>query len=356
MNKRKNNLIHDKFKRIITDLRISLTDQCNFRCTYCMPKEIFGKNYTFLPKKELLSFREIELLSKAFVNLGVEKLRLTGGEPLLRKNLPELIRNLKRIKKPDGKNVKVTLTTNGFLLKQFTSILKKSGLDRVTVSLDSLDKKIFQQMIDGKYSPEQVLAGIDAARDEGLEVKVNMVVKKGVNDSQILPMADYFRKRDIPLRFIEFMDVGNSNHWDLRYVFSTEEVIRLLDTNFGVAPVGRKIASEVAEGWVYNTGGTFGTISSVSKPFCANCSRARISSNGLLYTCLFASSGYDLKKTIREKFSCSNNELCDAELISFIETHVRRVWGSRSDRYSENRLRKKLIIKEQKIEMSYIGG
>ncbi len=348
--------LRDNFNRKLTDLRISLTDQCNFRCTYCMPKEIFGKGYQFLPKKELLSFEEIKLLSDAFVNLGVEKLRLTGGEPLLRKNIPELIYDLKKLKTVKGESVEVTLTTNGFLLQHFTSSLKKSGLDRITISLDALDENIFQQMIGGKYSPKIVLSGIDAAVDEGLSVKVNMVVKKGVNHNQIIPMADYFKRRNIQLRFIEFMDVGNSNQWDSKHVLPSGEIINLLNKKFGVTEVGRKTASEVAELWSYNEGGTFGTISSVSKPFCKNCSRARLSSDGLFYTCLFSSTGYDLKKFIREKnFAQSYKQSLEPQRL-LLESLIRKIWKKRTDRYSEQRSTDKTKSNERKIEMSYIGG
>ncbi len=353
----KSNLpLRDNFNRKLTDLRISLTDQCNFRCSYCMPKEIFGKGYQFLTKKELLSFEEIKLLSNAFVNLGVEKLRLTGGEPLLRKNIPELISDLKKLKTLQGENVEVTLTTNGFLLQHFTSSLKKSGLDRITISLDALDENIFQQMIGGKYSPKIVLSGIDAAIDEGLSVKVNMVVKKGVNHDQIIPMADYFRKRNIQLRFIEFMDVGNSNQWDSKHVLPSGEIVKLLNKKFGVAEIGRKTASEVAELWRYSGGGTFGTISSVSKPFCKNCSRARLSSDGLFYTCLFSSTGYDLKKSIREKNFTQSCKQSIGTHRSLAESLIQKIWENRTDRYSELRLTDKPKFNERKIEMSYIGG
>ena len=356
MVQKNNRPLSDSFNRNLTDLRISLTDQCNFRCTYCMPKEIFGKDYQFLKKKELLSFKEIKLLSNAFINLGVEKLRLTGGEPLLRKNIPELIYDLKELKTLKGKNVEVTLTTNGFLLQQFTASLKKSGLDRVTVSLDALDENIFQQMIGGKYSPKIVLSGIDAAISEGLSVKVNMVVKKGVNHNQIIPMADYFRTRNIQLRFIEFMDVGNSNKWDSKHVLPSWEIVKLLNRKFGVTEVGRKTVSEVAEVWSYSGGGTFGTISSVSKPFCKNCSRARLSSDGLLYTCLFSSNGYDLKKYIREaRFVQSDEEFVETKRL-LVEDLIRQIWASRMDRYSEHRLKDRSKSNERKIEMSYIGG
>ena len=348
--------LRDNFNRKLTDLRISLTDRCNFRCSYCMPKEIFGKGYQFLPKKELLSFDEIKLLSTAFVNLGVEKLRLTGGEPLLRKNIPELIYDLKKLKTLKDENVEVTLTTNGFLLQHFTSNLKKSGLDRITISLDALDENIFQQMIGGKYSPKIVLSGIDAAIDEGLSVKVNMVVKKGVNHDQIMPMADYFRKRDIQLRFIEFMDVGNSNQWDSKHVLPSKEIVKLLNKKFGVKKIGRKTASEVAELWSYSGGGTFGTISSVSKPFCKNCSRARLSSDGLFYTCLFSSTGYDLKKFIREKNFAQSCKQSIGTQRSLAESLIQKIWENRTDRYSEQRLTDKSKFNGRKIEMSYIGG
>ena len=356
MAKKNSQPLRDNFDRNLTDLRISLTDRCNFRCSYCMPKEIFGKGYQFLPKKELLSFEEIKILSNAFINLGVEKLRLTGGEPLLRKNITELIHDLKKFKTLKGENVEVTLTTNGFLLQQFTSSLKKSGLDRVTISLDALDENIFQRMIGGKYSPKIVLSGIDAAINEGLAVKVNMVVKKGVNHNQIIPMADYFRTRNIQLRFIEFMDVGNSNQWDSKHVLPSAEIVKLLNNKFGVTKVGRKTASEVAEVWSYSGGGTFGTISSVSKPFCKYCSRARLSSDGLLYTCLFSSSGYDLKKHIRGV----NNSQPDKALAETkglpVEDLIKQIWESRTDRYSEQRSIDKANNNERKIEMSYIGG
>ena len=348
--------LRDNFDRNLTDLRISLTDRCNFRCGYCMPKEIFGKDYHFLPKKELLSFKEIKLLSNAFVNLGVEKLRLTGGEPLLRKNIAELIYDLKKLKTLKGENVEVTLTTNGFLLQQFASSLKKSGLDRITISLDALDENIFQQMIDRKYSPKIVLSGIDAAISEGLAVKVNMVVKKGVNHTQIIPMADYFRTRNIQLRFIEFMDVGNSNQWDSKHVLPSGEIVKLLNRKFGVAKVGRKTASEVAEVWSYSGGGTFGTISSVSKPFCKYCSRARLSSDGLLYTCLFSSSGYDLKKHIRGADCLQPDKKLLETKGLHVEDLIKQIWKSRTDRYSEQRLTNKAKPNERKIEMSYIGG
>ncbi len=353
----KNNLpLRDNLNRKLTDLRISLTDRCNFRCSYCMPKEIFGKGYQFLPKKELLSFGEIKLLSNAFVNLGVEKLRLTGGEPLLRKNIPELIYDLKKLKTWKGKNVEVTLTTNGFLLQQFTSRLKKSGLDRITISLDALDENIFQQMIGGKYSSKIVLSGIDAAIEEGLSVKVNMVVKKGVNHNQIIPMADYFRTRNIQLRFIEFMDVGNSNQWDSKHVLPSREIVKMLNKKFGVIEMGRKTVSEVAELWGYSGGGTFGTISSVSKPFCRNCSRARLSSDGLFYTCLFSSTGYDLKKFIRETNFAQSYEQSIGTQESLAESLIRKIWENRTDRYSEQRLTDKSKFNKRKIEMSYIGG
>ena len=356
MPQRNSQPLRDNLNRNLTDLRISLTDQCNFRCSYCMPKEIFGKDYNFLPRKELLSFEEIKLLSNAFVNLGVEKLRLTGGEPLLRKNIAELIYDLKKLKTLKGENVEVTLTTNGLLLQQFTSSLKKSGLDRVTISLDALDENIFKRMIDGKYSPRIVLSGIDAAINEGLVVKVNMVVKKGVNHTQIIPMADYFRTKNIQLRFIEFMDVGNSNQWASKHVVPSGEIVRLLNRKFGVTKVGRKTASEVAEIWNYSGGGTFGTISSVSKPFCKNCSRARLSSDGLLYTCLFSSSGYDLKKYIRGADCSQPGEEFIETKGPHVEELIKQIWESRTDRYSEKRLTDKANTNERKIEMSYIGG
>jgi len=339
--------LQDQHQRILKDLRISVIDQCNFRCTYCMPKEVFDKNYTFLSKDSLLSFDEIERLARTFVRLGVEKLRITGGEPLLRKNIEELIARLSSIHMPDGRPVEVAMTTNGALLAQKAQALKSAGLRRITVSLDALSDKTFRAMNDVDFPVTDVLSGIDTAANAGLSVKVNMVVQRGVNDHEILPMADAFRQRGHTLRFIEFMDVGSSNSWQWDHVVPSREIIDTISLVHPLLPIGRDTPSEVSERWRYADGrGQVGVISSVSNPFCGNCSRARISAEGVLYTCLFAHAGTDLRGLLRGQQTPSDSELIQV---------VADIWQNRTDRYSEQRaeLRKQGI---RKVEMSYIGG
>jgi len=339
--------VFDAHHRQLKDLRLSVIDQCNFRCTYCMPKEVFDREYTFLPKEALLSFDELERLSKAFVGLGVEKLRVTGGEPLLRKNIEDLIASLARIRRPDGQAVEIAMTTNGALLRQKAAALKAAGLTRITVSLDAVTDSTFKRMNDMDFSVTDVLSGIDAASAAGLRVKINMVVQRGVNDQEVLPMANTFRERGHTLRFIEFMDVGSSNAWQWDHVVASREIVQMISLEHELIPVGRDTPSEVSERWRYADGkGEIGVISSVSNPFCGNCSRARISAEGVLYTCLFAQSGTDLRGLLR-----SEQRPTDADLSRVIAS----LWQQRTDRYSEQRaeLRDKGI---KKVEMSYIGG
>lgn len=345
--------LRDRRGRPLSDLRISVIDQCNFRCGYCMPKEVFHKDYVFLSRDELLSFAEITRLARIFVGLGVEKLRITGGEPLLRKGLEDLISGLASLRTPQGQPVEIALTTNGVLLAQKAQALRDAGLNRVTVSLDALDPDRFRHMAGlTDSSPEEVLAGIGAAERAGLKVKVNTVVQKGVNESEILPIAERFRSLGPTVRFIEFMDVGNSNDWRADQVVRSEDILARISGAFALEPVGRATPNEVSERWRYRDlpSVEVGVISSISKPFCGECSRARISSEGLLYTCLFASSGFDLRQAVRSQPD-------DAVLSQIIQ----KIWGQREDRYSE--LRDELLREKQnrpqrraKVEMSYIGG
>jgi cyclic pyranopterin phosphate synthase len=317
-----------------------------------MPKEVFHKDYVFLSRDELLSFDEILRLARVFVALGVEKLRITGGEPLLRKGLEELIKALAQLRTPAGSPVEIALTTNGVLLAQKAAALRAAGLDRITVSLDALTPALFRRMSGIEESdPATVLRGIDAAHQAGLGVKVNMVVQKGVNDGEILPMAMLFRDRGQTVRFIEFMDVGNSNDWSHDQVLASNEIVARIHEQFPLTPVGRSTPNEVSERWRYKDRPVeIGVISSVSKPFCGNCSRARISSEGLLYTCLFATSGYDLRQAVRAE---PNDET--------LTRVIQGIWGQREDRYSEIRdavlqQKKDRPQARAKIEMSYIGG
>lgn len=335
----------DRLGRRLRDLRISVTDRCNFRCTYCMPREVFGRDYAFLPQSALLSFEEITRVAGVFVANGVRKIRLTGGEPLLRKNLDRLVGMLAGLRSPAGERPELALTTNGALLRRQAAALRSAGLDRLTVSLDSLDDAIFRRMNDADYPVDDVLDGIEAARRAGFErVKVNMVVKRGVNDDGIVPMAAHFRGGPHIVRFIEFMDVGNSNGWRLDDVVPSAEVVRRIDEAFGLEPIAPNYPGEVARRWRYRDGGgEIGVISSVTRPFCADCSRARLSTEGKLFTCLFASHGHDLRALLR-------NGVDDAGLAAAIGA----VWGARDDRYSA--LRSSATPGLRKIEMSYIGG
>lgn len=330
----------DQLARPLRDLRISVTDRCNFRCTYCMPKEIFGPNYKFLPRSQVLTFEEIARLAKIFAALGVQKIRLTGGEPLVRKDIELLIALL-----ADIPNLDLTLTTNGSLLVEKAAALKAAGLKRITISLDSLEDTIFKAMNDVDFPVAQVLAGIEAATHAGLTpIKINMVVKRGTNHLDVLPMARYFRHTGHILRFIEYMDVGNTNGWRMDEVVSAHEIIEMIGAEFPLEPVEANYQGEVAERWRYVDGaGEIGMISSVTQPFCGGCHRARLSAEGKLYTCLFAADGYDLRALVRGQQS-------DDELAQAIKT----VWRGRTDRYSE--LRSAGAVNLPKVEMSHIGG
>lgn len=331
----------DTLGRPVRDLRISVTDRCNFRCTYCMPKEVFNREYEFLGRDLLLSFEEIERIARTFAGLGVEKIRLSGGEPLLRREIEDLIRALVAI---DG-IADVTLTTNGSLLERKAEVLAAAGLNRVTVSLDSLDDEVFMAMNDVGFPASKVLDGIDAAAAAGLvPVKINMVVKRGVNDGSVVEMARHFRGTGHIVRFIEYMDVGRTNGWRLDDVVPTAEIITRINAEFPLQPVAANYPGEVARRWRYRDGaGEIGVITSVSQPFCGTCTRARLSAEGSLYTCLFASKGTDLRGPLRQGVT-------DEELGALISD----VWQRRADRYSE--IRSEATLGLPKVEMSYIGG
>jgi GTP 3',8-cyclase len=332
--------LDDSFGRPLRDLRISVTDRCNFRCVYCMPKEVFGRDYAFLPRAELLSFEELERLARVFVAHGVEKIRLTGGEPLVRRDLEVLVAKLARIEGLD-----LTLTTNGSLLPHKAQALADAGLGRITVSLDSLDDEVFRAMNDVDFPVERVLAGIEAAAAAGLApVKVNMVVRRGLNEDSVLPMARYFRESGHILRFIEYMDVGHTNGWRLDDVVPAAELVAAIDAEMPLEPVEPGYRGEVARRWRYRDGGgEIGLIASVTQPFCGDCTRARVSADGKLYTCLFAVRGHDLRAVLRSGAS-------DEELFAAIGD----IWRVRDDRYSE--LRTAETDDLPKVEMSYIGG
>jgi cyclic pyranopterin phosphate synthase len=330
----------DTLGRPVRDLRVSVTDRCNFRCIYCMPKEVFGRDYPFLPRAELLTFEEIARVTRAFVGLGVEKIRITGGEPLVRRDLETLVAMLARI---DG--LDLTLTTNGALLAAKAETLRNAGLRRVTISLDSLDDEVFRAMNDVDFPVARVLEGIDAALAAGLEpVKVNVVVKRGLNDDGILPLARHFRGTGVILRFIEYMDVGHTNGWRLDDVVPAADIVATIDAEFPLEPVESAYRGEVANRWRFRDGsGEIGVISSVTQPFCADCTRARLSADGQVYTCLFAVKGHDLRALLRGGVS-------DSELA----TAIADIWRARTDRYSE--LRSAATADLPKVEMSYIGG
>jgi len=342
-------LLSDKLARPLHDLRISVTDRCNFRCVYCMPKAVFNSDYQYLPHGALLSFEEITRIARLFVAHGVEKIRLTGGEPLLRKNLERLIAMLAELKTVHGKPLDLTLTTNASLLARKAQSLKDAGLQRITVSLDALDNATFQRMNDVDFAVDDVLKGIDAAHQAGLgPIKINMVVKGGMNDHEILPMARHFRHTPHILRFIEYMDVGASNGWKMDEVIPSAEVVRRIGADMPLEPVAANYTGETASRWRYVDGsGEIGLISSVSQAFCSDCTRARLSTEGKLYTCLFATSGHDLRALLREGRS-------DAE----ISTALAHLWRAREDRYSELRTSATESLRRgaNKVEMSYIGG
>lgn len=342
--------------RVLRDLRISVTDRCNFRCNYCMPKEIFDKDHAYLKHTDLLSFEEITRLAKIFVAQGVQKIRLTGGEPLLRKNIERLIEQLAKLRTPEGKALDLTLTTNGSLLARKARDLKAAGLQRVTVSLDGLNDAVFRQMNDVNFPVADVLHGIDAARAAGLgPIKINMVVKRGTNEAEILPMARHFKGSGMVLRFIEYMDVGATNGWRMDEVMPSSEVVQLIQSELPLVQLDASQPGETAERWGYadalgqhdRVAGEIGVISSVTQAFCSTCNRARLSTEGQLYLCLFAQQGYDLRSLVRSPSS-------DTELASTIG----KIWQARADRYSELRsaLPQDTGAAKRRIEMSYIGG
>jgi cyclic pyranopterin phosphate synthase len=344
-------LLTDTLARPLRDLRISVTDRCNFRCSYCMPSEVFNKDYAFLPQTSLLSFEEIARLARIFVAHGVEKIRLTGGEPLLRKNLEILIEMLAKMTTAAGKPLDITLTTNASLLAKKAQSLKDAGLQRVTVSLDAMDDAIFRQMNDVDFPVADVLRGIEVANKVGLlPIKINMVVKRGTNDAEILPMAQHFRHSGNVLRFIEYMDVGATNGWRMDEVLPSAQVIERINAEFPVAAIDPNYLGETAERWRYaDGGGEIGVISSVTQAFCSDCNRARLSTEGKLFLCLFASQGHDLRALLRGNY--------DDEQIA---SAVGNIWHKRDDRYSELRAAMPADTQigdgKKRVEMSYIGG
>ena len=347
--------LRDQRHRPLRDLRISVTDRCNFRCSYCMPKDVFNKDHQYLPHGDLLSFEEITRAAQVFVGLGVGKLRITGGEPLLRKNLESLIASLAVLRTAHGTPVDVTLTTNGSILARKAQALKDAGLNRLTVSLDSLDDTLFRQMNDMDFPVATVLQGIDAAQKVGFgNIKVNMVVKRGINDHEVLAMARHFRGSGVTLRFIEFMDVGATNGWRMDDVLPSDELLARLQSEFALVPLDASAPGETAVRWGYVGAngqhdaslGEIGLISSVTHAFCHACNRARLSTEGRLFLCLFASEGWDLRSLLRS--GASDDALAAA---------IAQVWGQRSDNYSEQRSQHPEIAHLRKrVEMSYIGG
>lgn len=334
--------ITDKFSRKLRDVRISVTDRCNFRCSYCMPKEIYNSEYQFFKKNEILSFEEIIRLSKIFSSLGTKKIRLTGGEPLLRKNIHILVKYLKEIENISD----ISMTTNGVLLSEKkASLLKESGLNRLTVSLDTLNPENFSEISGSKYSPENVLEGINNAINAGFEnIKINMVVKKNVNHKDIIPLLEKFSGTGCIVRFIEFMDVGNVNLWSKNDVFSLQDILDTISKKYHIMPLEKNYSSEVAKRWSYN-GGEFGVISSISNPFCGDCSRLRLTAEGKIFTCLFTNKSHDIKNLLRRSES---NEIVKNYLID--------MWSNRADKYSEDRVSGNNYKVIKKAEMSYIGG
>jgi len=334
----------DKFKRPIKDLRISVIDRCNFRCPYCMPAEIYGESYQFLPKNKILTFEEITRLTKIFVDLGVSRIRITGGEPLLRKDLPVLINQIASINNISD----LSLTTNGYLLERLSQELVDSGLNRVTVSLDTLDQEVFKQMSGRNLDINKILTGIESASSKGLNpIKINCVVKRNVNEKSILGLINYFKNTQHIIRFIEYMDVGNLNKWDLSEVVSSKEILEIIKKDFSVQPLDASFKGEVATRYSYLSDdgikGEIGIISSVTNPFCSSCTRARLTTDGKLVTCLFSNSGLDLKKEIR----AGKND-------KYIKEIITNYWEKRTDRYSE--LRSQKTSKNKKIEMYQLGG
>ncbi|MEZ2716694.1 GTP 3',8-cyclase MoaA [Niallia circulans] len=331
----------DLLNRPLRDLRISVIDRCNLRCQYCMPKEIFGPDYPFLPQSELLTYDEIERIARIFVKLGVEKIRLTGGEPLLRKDLPVLIDRLIQLEGLED----IALTTNGIFLPKYARDLKQAGLKRVNISLDSINDELFGQMNGRNVGVAPVKKGIDAAQNAGLSIKINMVIKKGMNDSEIIPMATYCKENELELRFIEYMDVGSTNGWKMKDVITKKEIYAKLQESFELEPVEADYFGEVAKKYKYKDASVLvGFITSVSESFCSSCTRARLSANGQLYTCLFNGNGHNIRDFLREGAD-------DPALEGFIKN----IWEQRRDRYSDERT-EETVKQRKKVEMSYIGG
>jgi GTP 3',8-cyclase len=334
----------DRLGRPLETLRISITDRCNFRCVYCMPKEVFGRDYAFLERRELLTFEELARAVGIFAALGVRTVRITGGEPLVRRNVEHLVELLAAIDGPDGTPLQLALTTNGSALAQKAEALAAAGLTRVTVSLDSLDDEAFRAMNDVDFPVQRVLDGIDAAAAAGLPVKINAVVKRGANDGDVLALAEHFRGTGHVLRFIEYMDVGSTNGWRLEDVVSAEEIVRRIAERWPLEPTAAERPDATARRWRYLDGaGEIGVVASVTQPFCGACSRARLSAEGRLYTCLFAARGHDLRAPLR--LGASDDELTE---------RLRAIWSRRTDRYSELRTAETASL--SKVEMSYIGG
>jgi GTP 3',8-cyclase len=348
-------LLSDSLGRPLRDLRISVTDRCNFRCSYCMPKEVFDKDHPYLPHSALLTFEEITRIARQFVAHGVRKIRLTGGEPLLRKNIEALIEQLSVLRTIDGEPLDLTLTTNGSLLARKAEALKAAGLHRVTVSLDGLDDAVFRRMNDVDFPVAEVLEGIAAARDAGLgPIKINMVVKRGTNEHEILPMARHFKGTDIVLRFIEYMDVGATNGWRMDEVLPSADVVKMIQAELPLVQLEPSAPGETAERWGYADGsGEIGVISSVTQAFCGDCNRARLSTEGQLYLCLFATHGHDLRSLVRGN-GANGTVVSDEQLGSAIA----HIWHSRADRYSQLRgsMAPDASTGGRRVEMSYIGG
>ncbi|MCM1512047.1 MAG: GTP 3',8-cyclase MoaA [Oxalobacter formigenes] len=338
--------VYDRLFRPLHDLRISVTDRCNMRCIYCMPKQIFGSRFHFIPHDEMLSFEEICRIAGIFVSMGVEKIRLTGGEPLMRRHIEKLVEQLASLKTPGGQKIDLTLTTNGSLLSRKAKQLHDAGLKRITVSLDALDDAVFRRMNDVDFPVVRVLEGIEAAKNAGFSpIKINMVVKKGVNDEEILPIARYFRHTSIIPRFIEYMDVGSSNGWKPDEIIPSNELINRIHAEIPLEKLASNYPGETASRWRYQDGsGEIGVIASVTRPFCSDCTRIRMSTTGKLYPCLFATDGMDLKSLLR---SGKSDEQIAQALVFY--------WKNRENRYSELR-NANLPVSGEKIEMSYIGG
>ena len=334
--------INDRMNRPLRDLRISVIDRCNFRCRYCMPEELYGEGYKFLSKNEILSFEEIVRLSRIFVDLGVNKIRLTGGEPLVRTDIQRLVKDLSSIEQ----KLDLAMTTNGYLLEKYAESLFAAGLKRLSVSLDSLDESTFKEMSGKDFAVEKVLKGIQSAIDSGFTgIKINCVVKKGSNEDSILDLVDYCKSSNLILRFIEFMDVGTLNSWDSKHVYPSKDLIELISKNFAITPIEKNYSGEVADRFEFNDGsGELGFISSVSNPFCSSCTRARISTDGRLVTCLFSEDGVDLKSALR-----------NGKSDDYISNMIVSTWGNRNDKYSSDRS-SGLNNRSSKIEMFQLGG